>query len=126
MPLRIPLLEDVFKLFPSIPINLDIKYHSDDLIQKVNDLIIKYKRQDITVWGSFDQRTTDKCFKLNPNIDFYYSQKGVIRLLILLVTGLLPFCSIDETHFEIIMPNFIKNRSKMKWIPYLSMKILEM
>ncbi len=32
---RIPLLEDVFKLLPHVPINLDIKINNDLLINKV-------------------------------------------------------------------------------------------
>ena len=33
---RIPLLEEVFREFPNMPINLDIKINNDELIRKVN------------------------------------------------------------------------------------------
>lgn len=33
---KIPLLESVFKAFPDIPINVDIKSNSDELINKVS------------------------------------------------------------------------------------------
>lgn len=33
---KIPLLESVFKAFPDIPINVDIKSNSDELIDKVS------------------------------------------------------------------------------------------
>ncbi len=46
---KIPLLEDVFKLLTNVPINLDIKINNDTLINKVNELILKYNREDITV-----------------------------------------------------------------------------
>lgn len=35
---RIPLLEEIFKLFPDMPINIDIKFNSDELIRKVSRL----------------------------------------------------------------------------------------
>lgn len=36
---KIPLLESVFQAFPDIPINVDIKSNSDELIDKVSVLV---------------------------------------------------------------------------------------
>ena len=104
---RIPLLETVFQNFPDMRINLDIKVHNDELIRKVNELIIKYKREKITVWGSFSEEVTRKCLMLNPQVEAYFSLKGCIKLLILMSTGLLPFWRIKESYLEILMPNFL-------------------
>ena len=129
---RIPLLEEVFQTLPNMPINLDFKINNDQLItqvrccasnlilrekrkikkiqkqtKKVNDLIVKYKRENITVWGSFNEKVTRKCHKLNENVRVYLSLLGCARLMLLLVTGMLPFVVFKETHLEIIMPNFM-------------------
>jgi len=104
---RIPLLENVFEKFPDMRINLDIKVDNDELIRKVNELIVKYKREKITVWGSFSESVTQKCLKLNPNIDAYFSLRGCVKLLTLMCTGLLPFWPLKEKYLEILMPNFL-------------------
>jgi hypothetical protein len=102
---RIPLLEDVFKACPSVRINLDIKFDNDELIRKANDLIVKYKREHITVWGSFSENVARKCYALNPKIKLYFSANGCWKLFLLLITGLLPFVTLPETYLEVIMPN---------------------
>jgi hypothetical protein len=102
---RIPLLEDVFKECPGIPINLDVKINNDELIKKINDLIVKYKRERLTVWGSFNETVTRKCHALNPKIDLYFSAKGCWKLFLLLGSGLLPFVPLRETYLEVILPN---------------------
>ena len=37
---HIPLLESVFEAFPNIPINVDIKSNSEELIDKVSGIIL--------------------------------------------------------------------------------------
>lgn len=59
---RIPLLNDVFRDFPSVPINIDIKADNDRLIKEVDNLIRKFDRAEITVWGSFSSEITYKCY----------------------------------------------------------------
>lgn len=60
---KIPLLSDVFREFPKIPINIDIKVNSDQLISEVDTLVRKYDREHLTVWGNFSDKITYKCFK---------------------------------------------------------------
>ena len=107
---RIPLLEDVFHAFPDMPINLDIKIDNNHLIEKVHDLIVKYEREHLTVWGSFRESVNKKCYKPNSRIDIYFSARGCIKLFLLLLTGLLPFVPLKETHLEVIMPNELLNK----------------
>lgn len=38
--LRIPLLQDVFKRYPTTPINIDIKENNDELIRQVTNEFI--------------------------------------------------------------------------------------
>jgi hypothetical protein len=59
---RFTLLEDVFKNFPKVPINIDIKVDNDLLIKKVSSLITKYNREEYTVWGNFNDIVTRKCY----------------------------------------------------------------
>ena len=54
---KIPLLKDVFKAFPDIHINLDVKLGSKELIHEASQLIAAYQREDRTVWGSFKEKT---------------------------------------------------------------------
>jgi len=102
---RIPLLEEIFERFPHMPINIDIKFDNDELIKKVNELIIKHNREKITIWGSFKDSVKKKCYRVNNRIPIYFSLVGVVKLLLLMLTGLLPFVPLSESHLEIIMPN---------------------
>lgn len=104
---KIPLLEEIFEKFPTHHVNVDIKVDNDTLIEKVSYLIQKYNREHLTVWGSFNENVNKKAYKLNSNINLMFSWNGVVRLFILMVTGLLPFKPLKESYFEIIMPNII-------------------
>lgn len=124
---RIPLLEEIFEKYPDLPINLDIKVDNDELIKKVNDLIIKFNREHITVWGSFKEEVLRKCHKLNDNIGSYFSLQGCVRLFFLNMTGLLPFVTFKETHFEVIMPNHVlkHKRNQLSWGFYFALWIVK-
>lgn len=102
---KFPLLEEVFRSFPNIPINIDVKVDNDKLIKEVSRLIKEHKREDYTVWGNFDDRITVKCYNENPNINLLFSMKRVVHLVLLLYSGLLPFYPIKETHLEIFLPS---------------------
>lgn len=120
---KIPLLEEIFHKYPSLPINLDVKVDNDELIEKVNNLVKKYKREHLIVWGSFNEKVSRKLYKLNPSVDLMFSLKGVIRLVVLHLTGLLPFVPLKETYFEIICPNMILKYNELpfgiKWTMWL-------
>lgn len=60
---KFPLLEEVFKNFPTIPINIDIKVDNEKLIKEVSRLIKVHHREHLTVWGNFDNNITVKCYK---------------------------------------------------------------
>jgi len=57
---KIPLLEDVFQMFPHLPINIDIKDNDDELIEATVELVAKYKREDLVVWGNGNAAVIDK------------------------------------------------------------------
>ena len=60
---RIPLLQEVFKSFPNIPINIDIKRNDDTLIKEVSKLVQDYYREELTVWGNISNTVTAKCYQ---------------------------------------------------------------
>lgn len=97
-------LEDVFRHFPGMGVNIDIKVHDEKLVQAVSEIVERYQALDTTVWGSFRQNTTDLCHATNPNIGLFASFPRVLKILVLFYLGLLPFVPLKETHFEIPMP----------------------
>lgn len=58
---KIPLLSDVFREFPKMPINIDIKVDNNRLIEEVDALVRQYDREHLTVWGNFSDNITSKC-----------------------------------------------------------------
>lgn len=104
---QIPLLRDVFQQHPTMPINIDVKTDEDLLIRKTEALIREYGRETLTVWGSASNAVVNKCYKENPNIPMFFSFKGVIKLVLLMYTGLLPFVPLRESCLEILMPSTV-------------------
>ncbi len=100
----IPTLESVFAEFPGVPINVDIKDYNEKLVKAVADLVNKFDRSDITIWGNFRGDTTDLCYQTDPSIRLYFSFPRVLKLLVLYYTGLLPFVPLRETHLEVPAP----------------------
>nr|XP_057935762.1 lysophospholipase D GDPD1 [Doryrhamphus excisus] len=104
---RIPLLKDVFEAFPETPVNIDIKVNDDTLIKKVSEMVIKYDREHLTVWGNASNQIVRKCYQENPRIPVLFSFPRVLQLLGLFYTGLLPFVPLKEQFLEIPMPSII-------------------
>ncbi|XP_073257208.1 lysophospholipase D GDPD1-like isoform X1 [Porites lutea] len=112
---KIPLLESVFKAFPDIPINVDIKSNSDELIDKTHELICKYNRKKITVWGNFSKEVTEKCYKKDPEIAVMFSMQRAALLIFLFYSGLLPFIPLKESFLEIMLPVTMIRRFEVPW-----------
>jgi glycerophosphoryl diester phosphodiesterase len=91
-------------LFPGVPFNIDLKQDSDLLLEKTHELIKKYNREDLVIWGSFRDNTCTKCYEKDPDIPIMFSAKAVAKLLLLHYTGLLPFFPLRESYLEI--PSF--------------------
>uniref|UniRef100_A0A3B5A8I3 Glycerophosphodiester phosphodiesterase domain containing 1 n=1 Tax=Stegastes partitus TaxID=144197 RepID=A0A3B5A8I3_9TELE len=106
---RMPLLRDIFDAFPNTPVNIDIKVNNDTLIKKVSELVVKYDREHLTVWGNARNQIVKKCYKENPQIPVLFSLPRVLQLLGLFYTGLLPFVPLKEQFLEIPMPSIITN-----------------
>lgn len=111
---QIPLLRKVYEQFPNMPMNVDVKVDSEELIQKVSQLTKEFKREAITVWGNRSTIVTNKCFEANPNIHLLFSLKRVVAVVLLFYTGLLPFVPLRESFYEIIMPSIILKPGRLR------------
>ncbi|XP_063074053.1 lysophospholipase D GDPD3-like [Engraulis encrasicolus] len=107
---RFVLLEDVFKAFPSMPINIEVKEDNDQLIQKVASLVKSYGRDAITVWASERDNLMNKCREQNPDMPFSFTIERSLQLLILFYTGLLPFISLRETLLQFYLPRIFNRK----------------
>ncbi|KAG9267396.1 glycerophosphodiester phosphodiesterase domain-containing protein 1 isoform X1 [Astyanax mexicanus] len=110
---KMALLEDVFKKFPKMPINIEVKENKDELIEKVASLVKKYKRESITVWATDDSVIMAKCKKQCPSMPYSFTMGRIFLLLVLFYTGLLPFVPLEESLLQFYLPSVI-NR---KYIP---------
>ncbi|CAL1539255.1 unnamed protein product [Lymnaea stagnalis] len=110
---KIPLLEEVFQQFPDMAINIDIKVDKDELMQKVDELIRRYNRVEMTAWGNRSDQVCQKLYKLNPNVPLIFSLRRVITLIVLFWTGLLPFVNIKESLLEIIVPGIMLDADEL-------------
>uniref|UniRef100_A0A7S1J5C6 GP-PDE domain-containing protein n=1 Tax=Eutreptiella gymnastica TaxID=73025 RepID=A0A7S1J5C6_9EUGL len=101
---QVPRLETVFAAFPDVPMSIDIKVDDDALVCLVANLVRKYKREAITVWGSFHNRITNKCYAQDPSIPLHTSAQRVALIYLLYFIGLLPFVPLKEGSFSIPFP----------------------
>ncbi|KAL4482886.1 hypothetical protein ABPG74_018912 [Tetrahymena malaccensis] len=112
--MRMPLLEEVFQKYQNTLINIEIKNPLEKNIQLVNDLIVKFKREDLTIWGCKNYKMSQRLKQVNPKIKRFFSFTGVLAVLKLFALGLLPFAEIDEDAFEI--PIYNKQHYEWKFI----------
>uniref|UniRef100_A0A671PTB9 Glycerophosphodiester phosphodiesterase domain containing 3a n=1 Tax=Sinocyclocheilus anshuiensis TaxID=1608454 RepID=A0A671PTB9_9TELE len=85
------LLEDVFRKFPHIAVNIEVKENNSMLVEKISDLVKKYNREATSVWASVDTTIMKNCRKTNSSMPYMFTVKRGLKLLLLYYTGLLPF-----------------------------------
>ncbi|KAL5272150.1 hypothetical protein ACHWQZ_G000389 [Mnemiopsis leidyi] len=103
-------LEDLYKHFPSTPMQMDLKPGGHDLISKVSDLTKKYKREHLTIWGAFSHKTTVACREHNPDILSFCSMWECSFYPLIMLLGLLPWVPIQADFYQVPIPN-ISNKS---------------
>jgi hypothetical protein len=59
---KIPLLKHVFESFPGVVVNIDVKQGGDELIEEIDKLITAHNREKSTIWGSFKEESSLKCY----------------------------------------------------------------
>ncbi|KAJ3129243.1 hypothetical protein HK100_008740, partial [Physocladia obscura] len=101
---RIPLLEEVLKEFPTIPMQIDVKDGPEELVIKVGNLIKQYHRENITVWGSFRPDINNLCYKhFSTDIPLFFDWKRALLSYSLSWLGLTHWISYRES--ALICPN---------------------
>ncbi|XP_026063893.1 lysophospholipase D GDPD1 isoform X1 [Carassius auratus] len=106
---NLALLEDVFRKFPHIAVNIEVKENNSMLIEKISDLVKKYNREAISVWASVDSTIMENCRKTNSSMPYMFTVKRGLKLLLLYYTGLLPFVPLGESFLQFYLPQ-IMNR----------------
>jgi len=71
---KIPLLSEIFKAFPDVMVNIDVKEGHDELIHEVHKLITDNAREHLTVWGSAQSSPNMKCY-LKVSVLLFNSQQ---------------------------------------------------
>ncbi|KAL6476720.1 hypothetical protein MHYP_G00152190 [Metynnis hypsauchen] len=104
---KFALLEDVFRTFPKIPVNIEVKEKNRELIEKVSALVKKYDREDITVWASVKSDIMKECRKVNSSMPYMFTETRGLQLLLLYYTGLLPFVPLGESFLQYYLPQVI-------------------
>ena len=100
-PEPIPLLEDVYKAFPDVLMNVDMKGPYDpQAVEDVVALTRKYKREKRTVFGGFMQRKLNLIKKEMPEAVLAVGPPRTVLFLMSYYLGLLPFIPIWEDVFE--------------------------
>ncbi|KAM6957322.1 LOW QUALITY PROTEIN: lysophospholipase D GDPD3a [Aplochiton taeniatus] len=104
---KIALLEEVFRTFPNIPINIEIKEDNCVLMKKVSDLVKQYEREGITVWATVESTIMKKCCRMNSSMPYSFSMSRGLQLLLLFYSGLLPFVPLGESFLQFYLPRII-------------------
>lgn len=101
------LLEDVFRKFPKMPVNIEVKEFNKELIKKVSALVKKHDREGITVWACVESEVMKECHKVNSTMPYMFTVKRGLLLLLLYYTGLLPFVTLGESFLQFYLPQII-------------------
>jgi lysophospholipase D len=103
-----------------LTVNIDLKHDNEELVGHVNNLVVEYKREDITIWGSTRLHTRNHLKEINPRVPRFFSLKQVVVTFILYIFGLVPFCSFEDSFFEIPLltprvEGFIREHTSASW-----------
>ncbi|KAL6763056.1 PLC-like phosphodiesterase, partial [Haematococcus lacustris] len=69
----IPLLEEVFRAFPHIPIQVDVKVDTPGLVEAVHGLVMRFNRRRSVLWGSFRHKVQVQLYETDPHIPLFTS-----------------------------------------------------
>lgn len=108
---RIILLRELFERFPNKPLNIELKSPTPTAMAELDRLVRQHRREHITVWGCMSAAHGDLVRK-NPHTESFRNIRGVLRVFALYVLGLLPFCCVDSSFFE--MPLF--SQDQLDWV----------
>ncbi|KRX01742.1 PLC-like phosphodiesterase, TIM beta/alpha-barrel domain [Pseudocohnilembus persalinus] len=96
-----PLFEDVLKKYPNAIFNVEIKTPTDEFLQLLNNLIVKYDKSESIVWGCRPPEYNKKIYKVNPKVQRWFNESIVFKTYFLFMIGLLPFVDLKENSFQV-------------------------
>jgi glycerophosphoryl diester phosphodiesterase len=100
--LSIPLFEEALAAVPSPTcLIIEFKQDSDRLISEVVRILHEQGRKDDVFWFSLDEKINKKLRVADSAIPTITSIPGMLKVLALYYTGLLPFVEIDDAVFGI-------------------------
>ncbi|KAM9528887.1 lysophospholipase D GDPD3-like isoform 2-T4 [Salvelinus alpinus] len=104
---KFTLLEEVFRKFPKMPVNIEIKEDNSLLMEKASNMVKQYDREDLTVWATVDSTIMKKCRRTNSTMPYSFSMRRGLQLLLLYYSGLLPFVPLGESFLQFYLPRII-------------------
>lgn len=108
---NIPRLHDVLQELPvHVPLIIEFKMDSPVLIAEVMRMVRDSEREREVFWFSLKDNINSKLRKFDPRIPTLPSQIGVLKVLLLHYTCLLPFVPLDDPVFGITL-NPVSNRA---------------
>lgn len=71
---RFTLLEELFLNLPkNVMYSIDMKDQDEELVNKANLLVRKYRKEDKVIWGSMFQNQHKTVKRANPKVSVFYS-----------------------------------------------------
>lgn len=127
---KIPTLQEVFHRYPNIPMSVQIKFPSQHSIKELKRLILDHNRLDITIVGvaSPFEPFLEQQF---PQSNRFISYGSLPKLILLYVTGMLPFVEIKEKVMQIPLYSIDYQTGRTSifgdtWSNWLFFKMLKM
>ena len=97
--IQMPLLEDILTLLkdhPNVFMDIEFKHDSQLLIDKVHEQLQKFQIKERVIWFSLKQNLNIKLRIKDPSIPNITSVLGMLKILLMYYSGVLPFMSIEE------------------------------
>ncbi|XP_062382694.1 lysophospholipase D GDPD3a [Sardina pilchardus] len=109
---KFTLLEDLFRKFPKMPVNIELKENNPLLIDKVSALVKQYDREQLTVWATTSSGIMNICRSTNSSMPYMFTVSRALQLLVLFYCGLLPFMPLGESFLQFYLPRIINRTYK--------------
>ena len=111
---KFTLLEELFKDCPAhILYSIDMKDRDDELVRKVNELVVRYNKEDKVIWGSMFKEQHEAVMQINQNVSIFYSGSTAIKTYLCWLFGCLFCCPLKG---DVLMTTHMSLRqaSRMK------------
>ncbi|KXZ46189.1 hypothetical protein GPECTOR_46g258 [Gonium pectorale] len=87
---------------PRVPIQIDLKVHSPELVRAVSEMVSRHSRERLVLWGSFLHTTNSALYTANPRVPLFASAPRALLLLAAFCAGRLADVHVYES--AVIIP----------------------